>query len=348
MCTMNRLRQFLFKPGWNVIFVVLGVLGVSITAALDPMFRLHRCISMVGTIGLVTLAQLLLLTKKKKSAPKEEKQESTPWLRTGFWLVALPGIAYFPVTTILIANGRNTQLMDVVVLCVIILAGLRLRPNVRFLVWTALCVSLVVSPVLIRFLPKSPALAGIEEPSQGADLEIAWHIDGMTAALAPPLDPPLLYINDRVIRRTVEQRWEEANPVRIEASCAACGEEKAAKEALESGDQDRALARARLALQIDPQAGFARAVAAGTLLRRGIYRMRTGEHGEAEQDLVEALGFLVQPDDRARAYLALGKTLLSMKRKDEAFEAFRSATKEAPEHPAGKMAAMEPGRAGKP
>ncbi len=348
MCTMNRRKQFLFKPGWSAIFVMLGVLGVVITAALDPMFRLHRWISMFGTIGLAAFAQLLLLAKKKKSVPKEEGQENTPWLRSGFWLVALPGILYFLATTILMARGRSTCLMDVVVLFAIVLFGLMQKSNMRFLVWITICVSLVVSPVFIRYLPKSPALAGIEEPSAGADLEIAWHIDGMTAAIDPPLDPPVLYINDRVIRRTVEQRWEEANPERVEEPCAACGEEKAAVEALESGDPNRALARARLALLIDPEAGFARAVAAGTLLRRGINQMRTGEHDEAEQDLIEALGLLVEPSDRARAYLALGKNLLSMKRKKEAFEAFRSATKEAPEHPAGKTAAMELGRAGEP
>ena len=349
---MDRLRQFLFKPGWSAIFVMPGVIGVMITAALDPMFRLHRWISMVATIGLVALAQLLLSAREKKSAPKEERPANTPkpgaWMRSGFLLVALPGILYFPVTTILMAQGRNTCLMDVVVLCVIVLAGLGLKPNMRFLVWMTLCVSLFVSPALIRLLPKSPALAGIEEPSVGADLEIAWNIDGMTAELDPALDPPVLYVNDVAIRRTVEQRWERANSGRIEVISVARDEEKAAKEALESGDPDRALARARLALQIDPNSGFARAVAAGTLLRRGIYRMRTGAHDKAEQDLVEALGFLVERGDRARALLALGKTLLSMGKEKEAFEAFLSAIKEAPEHPAGKTAAVELGRVEEP
>lgn len=324
---MNRLRQFLFKPGWNAIFVVLGVIGVVITTALDPAFRSHRWISMVATIGVVALAQLLILPNAR--------------LRLGFLLVALPGILYFPATTILMARGRSTHLVDVVVLCVIVLAGLGLRPNMRFLAWMTLCVALFVSPALIRFFPQSPTLAGIEEPGVGADLEIAWNIDGMTAELVPPLDPPMAYINDVAIRRTVERRWERANSRRIEVISAARGEEKAAKEALESGDRNRALARARLALQIDPDSGFARAVAAGTLLRRGILRMRTGAHEEAEQDLVEALGFLDERGDRARAFLALGKTLLSMGKKKDAFEAFRSVIKEAPKHSAGKIAAME-------
>ncbi len=317
----------MFKPGWNAIFVVLGVIGVVIIAALDPAFRSHRWISMVATIGLVALAQLLILPNAQR--------------RLGFLLVALPGILYFPATTILMARGRSTHLMDVAVLCVIVLAGLGLRPNMRFLVWMTLCVSLFISPGIIRFLPQSPTLAGIEEPKVGADLEIAWNIDGMTAALVPPLDPPVAYINDVVIRQTVEQRWERANSERIEASSAASGEEKAAKEALESGDRNGALARARLALRIDPEAGFARAVVAGTLLRRGIYRMRTGAHDEARQDLVEALEFLDERGDRARAFLALGKTLLSMGKEKESFETFRSVIREAPEHPAGKMAIAE-------
>ncbi len=329
MSTMDRRKLFLFKPGWAAIFVVLGAIGVVITAALDPAFRSHRWISMAGTIGTVALAQLLLLPDARR--------------RLGFLLVALPGILYFPATTILMANGRSTHLMDVVVLCVIILAGLGLRPNVRFLVWMTLCVSLFVSPALIRFLPQSSALAGIEAPSVGADLDIAWNIDGMTAALDSPLDPPVAYINDVAIRRTVEKRWEEANPKRVEVTSAAAGEEKAARELLESGDQNRALARARLALRIDPKAGFARAVAAGTLLRRGIHRMRTGAHDKARQDLVEALGFLDERGDRARAFLALGKTLLSMGKEKRAIDAFKSAIKEAPKHPAGNMAAVELG-----
>ena len=79
------------------------------------------------------------------------------------------------------------------------------------------------------------------------------------------------------------------------------------------------------------------------MLRRGIHRMRTGAHDEARQDLVEALGFLDERGDRARAFLALGKTLLSMGKEKEAIDAFRSAIKEAPKHPAGKIAAVELG-----
>ena len=345
---MDRLRQFLFKPGWNAIFVMLGVIGVVITAALDPMFRLPRWISMVGTIGLVALAQLLLSIRNKKSAPGEERQANTPGRRSGLLPVALLGIVYFPATTILMARGCDTHFMDVVALSIIVFFGLMLRPNIRFLVWMTLCVSLSVSPACIRLLPQSPELAGIEEPGVGADLEIAWNIDGMTAALDSPLDPPVAYIDDVAIRRTVERRWEEANPKRTPESCAAFGEEKAARELLESGNPNRALARARLALRIDPDSGFARAVVAGTLLRRGIWRMRTGEHEEAEQDLVEALGFLDERSDRARAFLALGKTLLSMGKEKEALDAFRSAAKEAPKHPAGKIAAVEIGRAQTP
>jgi hypothetical protein len=81
----------------------------------------------------------------------------------------------------------------------------------------------------------------------------------------------------------------------------AAGDEAAAAGARASGNLDAAIARARVALTIDPGSGWARAALATWLLERGISRLRTGKTAGARADLADALPLLDEPAMRERA-----------------------------------------------
>ena len=115
---------------------------------------------------------------------------------------------------------------------------------------------------------------------------------------------------------------------------ASLGEEDAAAEAYASFDLDRAIGRARLALDICPWSGTASAIMGSALLERGVKRTRTGDQNGAAADLSEALERLTDLDERARALLARG--LVAKRRGEDAFArtCFAAAALTAPFHPA--------------
>jgi hypothetical protein len=119
------------------------------------------------------------------------------------------------------------------------------------------------------------------------------------------------------------------------------GEEEAAAEAYASFDIDRAIARARLALEICPWSGYARAIAGSALLERGVRRYRTGDQNGAAADLDEALERLTDPDERARALLARGLVAKQRKEADLARRFFAAAAITAPFHPAAAAGRKE-------
>ena len=119
------------------------------------------------------------------------------------------------------------------------------------------------------------------------------------------------------------------------------GEEQAAAEAYASGALDRAIARARLALEICPWSGTAAAIAGSALLERGVKRYRTGDQNGAAADLDEALSRLTDPDERARALLARGLVAKERGETDFARRCFTAAAVTAPFHPAAAQARKE-------
>ena len=127
----------------------------------------------------------------------------------------------------------------------------------------------------------------------------------------------------------------------LSARLGARGEEAAAREALETGSRDKAISRAKLAIQICGRAGYARAVAGGGLLRRGIARLRRGDREGAIGDLEEAIGLIPEDGDRARALVALGRALDSRGNRSAAKRAYERAIVIAP----GTAAAREAERA---
>jgi hypothetical protein len=119
------------------------------------------------------------------------------------------------------------------------------------------------------------------------------------------------------------------------------GEEQAAAEAYASGDLDRALSRARLALEICPWSGTASAIAGSALLERGVKRYRTGDRNGAAADLDRALERLTDPDERARALLARGLVAKARGEGDFARRCFVAVAVTAPFHPAAAQARNE-------
>ena len=122
---------------------------------------------------------------------------------------------------------------------------------------------------------------------------------------------------------------------------ASLGEEDAAAEAYASFDLDRAIGRARLALEICPWSGTASAIMGSALLERGVRRYRTGDPNGAAADLSEALGRLTDLDERARALLARGLVAKRRGEIDFARQCFAAAALAAPFHPAAAAGRKE-------
>jgi len=119
------------------------------------------------------------------------------------------------------------------------------------------------------------------------------------------------------------------------------GEEQAAAEAYASGALDRAISRARLALEICPWSGTASAIAGSALLERGVKHYRTGDQSGAAADLDAALERLTDLDERARALLARGLVAKARGETDFAKQCFTAAAVTAPFHPAAAQARNE-------
>ena len=124
----------------------------------------------------------------------------------------------------------------------------------------------------------------------------------------------------------------------LNARLSSRGEEMAAKESLEAGALDKAIARSRLAVQIYQRSGYARAVAGGNLLRRGIQRIRAGDARGAREDLEEAILLIDDDGDRGRAHVALGRAFESLGDRRAAKNSYSRAITAAPGTAAARAA----------
>jgi len=251
------------------------------------------------------------------------------------------GSAAALVPAMLAPRGLDPAAVALLLVGAISAAGLVATPRGRMLWWAPCGIGLGFA-AWIGFcaLPAWPSLAGFERPPEGSDVEVAWSASGAWVSIVYPLDEPVAVRNGVVVRPGLERAT-----ARLAASGASCadadGEERAAAEAVVAGDQGQAIARARLALQICAGATYAREALGSSLLARGVTRMRSGATDDALADLEEALGLLGRDEDLARAHLALGRTLESAARADEARAHFERAAELAPSHPAGRAAAAK-------
>lgn len=253
----------------------------------------------------------------------------------------LCGAAATLVPAVLAAQGHDPQISDPLIAFSLFTLGVFGSPRGRMVWWVA-CGAGIGLASLVGFgaLPDMPDLAGYERPPAGSDVEVEWSANGALVSIVYSLDEPVTVFNGEV-RRADVQAAEERRGVRSATCPDADGEEQAAAEAVISGDRSQAIARARLALQICPEAEYARDVLGSSLLARGVVRLRTGKALAATADLREAIGLLRAEEDQARAHLALGRALASIGRGDEARAHFERAADLAPEHPAGRAAEQE-------
>lgn len=253
----------------------------------------------------------------------------------------LCGAAAALVPAVLAASGRDPHLGDPLVAFALFAVGVFGLPRGR-MVWWAACGAGIGLAVLLGFraLPDWPGLAGFDRPPAGSDVTVAWSANGAVVSIVNPLDDPVTVRNGKLHRADVEAA-EDRRGVRSPVCPDADGEEHAAAEAVISGDRSQAIARARLALQICPEAQYARGVLGSSLFARGVVHLRTGRAPAAIADLREALGLLGTDDDLARAHLALGRALESLGRRDEARAHLERAAALAPHHPAGRAAAQQ-------
>jgi len=195
--------------------------------------------------------------------------------------------------------------------------------------------ALLLLPVVV---PGGCGLAGAPAPPRDARATVAWTVDGAVVEVVDPLDRTRLYVNGQ----------EQQTPIlaaraRLAAGPGACadadGEERAAAEAVLSGNRHQGIARARLALQICPESSYAAALLGELLLAEGVARLRTGRLEEADRSLAEAIALLERPADLARAHLARGLVLIDLRRPEEGRALLARVAALAPTHPAAVVAA---------
>jgi len=252
------------------------------------------------------------------------------------------GAAAALVPAVVAPRGFDPSLVGPCLVVVLVALGLLSRPQNRMLWWVPCGLGMGFAAWLgFAALPGSPGLARYEQPPVGSDVAVDWSADGAVVSIVYPLDEPVTVTNAKVRRRDAEDA--EARLGKTSAVCPdSDGEENAAAEAVISGDRGQAIARARLALQICAEAVYARQVLGSSLLARGVTRMRSGQAREAVTDLEEALELVRDNSDLARAHLALGRTLETLDRSDEAKQHFETAAELAPSHPAGRPNARNP------
>lgn len=255
---------------------------------------------------------------------------------------ALAGLLYGSaaalVPAVLAPHGVDPMAVDPWIMIAGVALGVACSPRGRIAWWTACSVGIGLALVFgFRALPKNADWAGFDSPSKGSNVEVVWSPDGVRVEIVSPIDESVTVVNGLAVRPSIEAARERLNSA--SADCPdADGEERAAAEAVISGDQGQAIARARLALQICPESSFAGQVLGRSLMNRGVTRLRTGQNTAAMADLEEALSVLRPAEDRAQAHLALGRVLLSLKRHGDARQHFQRAVVLAPSHPAGRLA----------
>jgi tetratricopeptide (TPR) repeat protein len=382
---MESSRQRL-APGWRALPVGVGVAGTIAASLLGRSDRLQALIAIVVSLLAMAFldAALTRLWRKAADGPPPAAGLSA-WL--SWLLAALAGAGYVLLSIALAPRGLTPAIGDPVALALATAVGAFARGDRAGSWWSGIGVGVVAGVVSFPLLPRTPALAGIDEPEKGALAEITWHIDGVHVLVDRPLDPLLEHINGEAIEWTPLLKWHRLDGerrARVEAAartgescldlasvmgedglvetlslmddrpgdlgelfeCPAAraaeiakqvarrresqGEEAAAEELLASGDRDRGISRARLAVQIHARSGLARALLAHGLLQRGVEAMRTGRNDAAIRDLEEAGGLLSDGRDRGIALLALGKALAAAGRRREARNAFHRALSVAP------------------
>ncbi len=166
--------------------------------------------------------------------------------------------------------------------------------------WLGCALGLVAGAVAVPMaLPSDPLLAGADGPRAGGAAEVGWSLDGARVRIDDPLDPPREFVNGQRTDLSIAP-WREL-AARSAAACPdGADEERAALEAFDSGNLDRAVARGRLALQICERPPLARAVVGEALLRRAVTALRTGRPKRAAEDLAEADGLIDDPKARTR------------------------------------------------
>jgi len=371
---------------WKALPFGVGAAGTAAVALLGRTDRLHALVATVLTLLAMAFVDALRGRSRREAAGGPAPVSGlSVWL--SFLLAAMVGAAYVLGSIVLAPRGVALVVVDPLAVAVATAAGALARGDRARLWWTGIGVGVAAGVVSFPLLPRTPALAGIDEPERGAAAEITWHIDGVHVLVDRPLDPVLERVNDDLVEWTPLFKWRQldgsrrariAQARRSGESCLdlardmgeeglvetlswmdrrggdpgalfecpaarlaaiaqlvvrrleARDEESAAEELLASGDRDRAISRARLAVQIHPRSGFARTLMAQGLLQRGVEAMRTGRNDTAIRDLEEAFALLDDDRDRARARLALGKALAAAGRRREARNAFHGALAMAP------------------
>jgi hypothetical protein len=244
---------------------------------------------------------------------------------------------------VLAPQGLDPLTIDLVVALILLALGAIGAPLSRMIWWASCGIGLGLFALFgFPLLPTGPGLAGYEEPTAGSDVSVSWSADGAQVSVVYPLDEPVEVINGQVHQPSVVAALDRLG--RPNRDCPdADGEERATAEALVSGNRDRAIARARLALQICPQASYASLALRTALLARGVTHQRAGRSDEAVADLERALDLLSDKVERARAHLALGRALEALDRKPDADLHFRRAAALAADHPAGRAAKRRSG-----
>jgi len=327
-------RNFLERLGGPVGAALTAVVGAgSVTAGFGAL-GLGRQESLSAASGILALGGVVLGIACRRTF--ERWTVPGPIALTVLGLAC--GAAASLVPALLAPQGFTPGAFGPWFVVALVAIGLAFGPQNRMLWWVPCGIGMGFAAWLgFAALPCSPDMAGYEPPPEGSDVTVDWSADGAAVSIVYPLDEPVVVTNGTISR---EDAGEARS--RLERGSASCpdadGEERAAAEAVISGDRGQAIARSRLALQICEDPSYGRDVLGTSLLARGVTRMRSGSSREAIADLEEALGVLREGRDRARAHLALGRALESLDRVDEARPHFESAAELAPTHPAGRAA----------
>lgn len=287
-------------------------------------------------IGLIAGRQLTLRSDRRTSG-------SLPRALIAGLTAALAGLLVGATPALLAPHGVPPAPFDPLLAAALAALGLAWSAHARP-GWSALAASGLIGAILLlpAAAPPTCAWAGAPAPSRDGSAEVSWTADGAAVLIVEPLDRPRRFVNGHELTTDVDAARQRlaTRPGRCPD---ADGEERAAAEAVLSGNRDQAIARARLAVQICAAAPYARPLLGALLLDRGVEALRTGRLADADRDLTAALELLDRPAELARANLAHGLVLLDLKRPQLARERLARVVEIAPAHPAAAVAARRLG-----